>query len=268
MPELPEIEVIKNKLKTLILNDPIKYAYITPRILAYPKIPSEKLPIPENTTISDISSKGKYLIFELSDKSKIILHLRISGRISLEHYNSTAFILTFKNAPDISVIDPNLYARIWYITANDNINTACPEITKLGIEPFDNDFNAKYLKSVIANRRCGIKTILTNQKIIAGIGNSYADEILFRAKISPQRKCKDISDTDIKKLAEIIPEYLRSIIDYDNIVVDHYLHSEMMEFNENYDFRVHNKSICKCGTNICMEKTNNRNTFWCPNCQT
>jgi len=214
--------------------------------------------------IENIERRGKFLIIKLS-KHKIIIHLMLHGSIkyvlpSVNIKKNAAALIRFDDGTVLEMSETGSKKRMSiYILPH---NELLKQIENLGIEPLENDFTIEKLKSLLQKESKQIKSFLCDQKKIVGIGNAYADEILWQAGISPFKITTKLDKTEIKNLHRAIIAVLKWAIDQ---VRDRGI-SEKRDF-----LIVHNKGgkACpKCGDLILSVQFSNRETFYCPKCQT
>lgn len=273
MPELPEVETIKNELKSFLINKKIIGIKLeNKKIIGYPK---EKDFLKEivDKKILDINRKGKYLIFKLSDNYNLIFHLRLSGRLIYSgepkeevKYTRIKFLL---NKGVLSFSEPRLLGRV-YLYKNNRIPEVLSSLNNLGKEPLMPEFNFQYLKDKIKNRNTNIKSLLLDQRIASGVGNIYSDEALFCAKINPKRKGSSLKDNEIKRLVKCLKRIIKLAIIKKGTSISDYLRPNGKEGSfQNYlkVFRREGEECVRCNGKIMRIKINNRSSFFCPNCQ-
>ena len=268
MPELPEVETVKNELKKKLLKkriDDIKIFY--DGIIATDLISFKKNII--NEEIVDITRRGKFLIFELSDYY-LVSHLRMEGKYFIKNTHDQVskhdHIIFIFDDFELRYNDTRKFGKM-YLVDKDKLYTLTP-LSKLGLEPWDKSLDSNYLKNKF-DSGTAIKTLLIDQSIISGIGNIYADEILFLSKINPLKRGKDLNNKE-----------LNSIIDNTRIVLEQgiknkgttiHSFSSLGETGHNQDsLLVHTKegfSCTICGSIIKKTRVNGRGTYYCPKCQ-
>jgi len=269
MPELPEVETVKNTLKRLTLNDTIKSVDIYhDNIIEYPSIKKFKNQI-KNQTIRDIDRRGKWLIFKLDDYY-LLSHLRMEGKYFLkenepkEKHEHVVFKL--KSGKELRYRDTRKFGKMHLIEI-DKINNIGP-LLYLGLEPWD--LTEDYLLNSFRNKRIPIKTILLDQSIIAGIGNIYADEILFLCRINPLKETGLITKKEIVNIIANTIKVLGEAITKGGTTIRSYQSSEGVDGLFQQELLVHNreKEACKkCETIIKKIVVRGRGTYFCPKCQ-
>lgn len=211
MPELPEIETIKHVIEPQITGLAIEKATVLrPEVIAHPAA-DEFCKAVTGQTVLAMERRGKYLIFHLTQKSRVILHLRMTGCLlvappgcPMERH--THVVLQFSNGMELRFSDTRRFGRFWLIPFGEEDTDS--GIGKLGPEPFSAGCNAGYLQARLGKREKAIKACLLDQSVVAGIGNIYSDEILFRANINPARPAGSLTAAEWQCLAAEIPQCL------------------------------------------------------------
>ena len=272
MPELPEVETVKETLKKLILNKKITNVKINyPNIIEYPNSDEFKKQI-INETIIDMKRRGKWLMFELNNYY-LLSHLRMEGRyyfkqIGDEELKHEHVIFELDKKYELRYIDARKFGKMHLLPKN-NIEDVKP-LNELGLEPWDNNLNIKYLKEKYKNKKLPIKTVILDQSIIVGIGNIYADEILFLSKINPLKKANLLADKDLENIIKYTREVLERAIKDGGTTIKSYESSEGVHGRFQANLLVHNHEgeKCKnCLSKIIKIRVGGRGTYYCPTCQ-
>ena len=286
MPELPEVEIVKQSLNKKIKGKVINKVLVKNRNLRI-KVPTNFEIYLRGKRIIKVDRFSKYLLFHLSDKSYCIIHLGMSGTIHLvqESENIKFTNLSFYNNPHLPKKHNHIqfFFRKFKIIYNDprrfgfvifilNKKKLLKYFSNYGPEPFSPLFNIKYLIRCLKKKEKNIKNFLLDQKFVAGIGNIYASEILFRCKINPEKKGKDLDFVDCKNIIRISRLVLKkaikaggsSIRDFKNIK------GNQGEFQKK--FKVYSRENKKClstgCTGLIIKKIiSNRSSFFCNLCQ-
>lgn len=270
MPELPEVETVKNGLLKKVKNKKITNSNILYEgIIAYPT--KEKF-IREikDQTINDIKRKGKFLIFELDDYF-LISHLRMEGKYFIKDPKEIInkhdhVIFTLDDNEELRYNDTRKFGKMYLVKKNELDKTP---LQKLGLEPWDENLNIKYLKEKL-NKNIAIKTLLLDQTIITGIGNIYADEILFLSKINPQTKGKELTDNNLENIINNTKIILEKAISLGGTTIHTYKAVDGITGRFQQELLVHGKKdeLCpNCQNKIIKIVVNTRGTYYCPNCQ-
>ncbi len=268
MPELPEVETIK---KSLAVNEGArisKIEIIRPDIIRTRDFEPEAV---HGLTIDSFRRRGKYLIITLAGSDYYILvHMGMSGRFyMLEGQDEVAekhvhLILQLDNGKKMVFQDPRRFGGVWLLRNPDTI------ICKLGKEPLNRDFCTAYLRSIIENRRIAIKTLILDQKLIAGIGNIYADEALFLARIRPDRAAGSLADEEVVRLNRAIKKVLRKGIEKRGTTFRDYRdgNNDRGGFQEHLQVYGREGEKCLvCGSLIIREQIGGRSSHYCESCQ-
>lgn len=270
MPELPEVETVRNGLKKKVLNKKITNCKVLYNgIIAYP---NEQCFVKQisNQTINDILRKGKFLIFELDDYF-LVSHLRMEGKYFIkeptEELNKHDHVIfTLNNEEELRYNDTRKFGKMHLVKKDELDKTP---IKKLGLEPWDELLTKEYLKSKL-NKKKPIKTLLLDQTIITGIGNIYADEILFLSKIHPETEGKNLTNKNLTDIINNTKIILEKAIESGGTTIHTYTSVDGITGRFQQELLVHNKksSPCPiCKTEIIKIVVNGRGTYYCPKCQ-
>lgn len=265
MPELPEVETVRNYLKKNILNKKI----INIDVL-YPKMIENDLKFFKDSLINnyfiDIKRKGKYLIFE-TNNNYLISHLRMEGKFNIKNKDDIItkheHVIFYFDDFTLRYDDTRKFGRMKIINKDDldkYFSNLGPDANKV------KNINEIYNKIHKSNNM--IKTILLDQSIISGIGNIYADEILFDSKISPFKKGKDLSFSEIENILKSSEKILNEAIKYKGTTIKSFTSAYHQKGSYQDYLMVHTKNTClKCGKPILKNKINGRSTYYCEVCQ-
>lgn len=272
MPELPEVETVRQGLKQKLLKRTIKEAIIIyDGIIEYPKKEEFTTKI-KNQKINDIDRYGKWLIFILDDYY-LLSHLRMEGKYfiknSKEDYQKHEHVI-FKldNNEDLRYMDVRKFGKMHLIKKED-IKKIGP-LTSLGLEPWDNKLNTSYLKEKYQKKKLPIKTVLLDQNIIVGIGNIYANEILFLSHINPYTKAQDLTDNELDNIIKYTKKVLEQAIKEGGTTIRSYSSVNGVHGLFQQKLNVHSKEgepCPNCKKNITKVKIGGRGTYYCENCQ-
>ena len=269
MPELPEVETTIKGLDE-IKNHIIHKVIIHTKQLRF-KVPyniNKKL---KNSKISKIKRIAKYIVIESDSNFSLIIHLGMSGRLKLisnkfKRDKHDHFELILYNNKIIIYNDPRKFG---FIDIVETVNLKKKKyISNLGIDALSKKLNYSYLSNKISKSEVPIKQILLNQKIISGIGNIYASEILFDAKISPLLPGNKLRISHIMKLICSIRKILKKAIKFGGSSIRDYKSADGTLGNFQKNFKVYNKEGKKIGKNSILRIIQyGRSTFYCPNIQ-
>jgi formamidopyrimidine-DNA glycosylase len=269
MPELPEVETIKNELLPHVIGRRITGITLPwEGIVRRPSLEEFRFRL-VGREITALSRRGKYLIFSLGNGKTLITHLKMTGSLLVKASPSepekfTRAIIHLDNGSEIHFRDPRKFGVMWLV---DNENTV---IGKLGPEPLSTDFTPQLLAQRLKKRTAPIKALLCDQTLIAGIGNMYADEALFAAGIHPLRKGGDLSPDELERLHRAIRQILGAAIGNKGASIENYFRPDGTEGTAQFEFKVAHRrgQTCPtCGTPLQRIPIRNRGSYFCPRCQ-
>lgn len=272
MPELPEVETVKETLKKLVVNKKITDVVINyENIIEYPLADEFKKRI-VNEKINDIKRRGKWLMFDL-DNYYLLSHLRMEGKyffkgIKDEHLKHEHVIFTLGGKYELRYLDTRKFGKM-HLIEKDKVYDQKP-LNELGKEPWDKELNSTYLKEKYKNKKLPIKTVILDQSIIVGIGNIYADEILFLSKINPLKKANLLEICELENIIINTKKVLDEAILNGGTTIRSYESSEGVHGRNQNNLLVHNREreACpNCKTEIIKIRVGGRGTYYCPTCQ-
>lgn len=271
MPELPEVETVKEKLKPRLINRQILDVEVRwNNIVVDINIDDFKTKL-KGQVFTNINRRGKWLVFELTNYS-LLVHLRMEGKFFFkeknEEMNKHEHIIFKLDDIDLRYHDTRKFGKMYLLDKID-IESKKP-LNELGLEPFDDRLTVKYLKDKYRRKSLPIKEVLLDQKIIVGIGNIYANEILFLSRINPYVKANSLNDKEIRIVIDKTREVLEKAIKLEGTTIRSYvsLDDKKGEFQD--ELMVHGRLNlpCKiCGTKIDKVFIGGRGTYYCPTCQ-
>lgn len=277
MPELPEVETVCRGLNELTQGQVFQGGEVLlERSIAHPVSMAAFWQGLKDTKIQQWQRRGKYLLAELSSGGWLGVHLRMSGQLlwlkqdePLAKHTRLRFF--FPNEQELRFIDLRTFGRVWWVSPEYEPETIITGLKKLGVEPFSDQFTPNYLQAQLNNRRCAIKTALLDQKVVAGMGNIYADEALFFSQISPLREARGLSDTEIENLHQGILSVLKTGIEEGGTTFNSFLN--LLGVNGNYMGKAwvygrEGENCRLCQGVIQRQKINGRSSHFCPQCQT
>jgi len=267
MPELPEVETIKNELAPWVVGQSFTQVTIIDARLVCGCSAEEVCRGLIGQSVESLERLGKYLIFHLSNDKSLIMHLRMTGSLLLsprgvDRYVRAIFYLP--NGQCLVFSDRRRLGKIWLV---DDANVV---VGKLGPEPLDECFTPEILEQRLRRHHIPLKAALLDQCIVAGIGNMYADEALFAAKIHPIRKTDALLPEEMRTLHNSICKVLQAAIGSKGASVDTYVRPEGELGTAHFDFKVAHKGgePCPvCGSTIERCVVQNRGSYFCPKCQ-
>ncbi len=269
MPELPEVETVKNELAPHILGR--KFSGVTllwDGIVKAPSIEEFRSRL-TGQTITGLSRHGKYLMLALDNDDLLVIHMKMSGSLLLSRDSKelpkyTRAVFHLDGGTHIFFRDPRKFGRVWLVRDQTTVTS------KLGPEPLEPEFTPQVLAGRFKNRKAPIKALLHDQSVIAGIGNMYADEALFAAKISPLRSGGSLTPEEVKRLHHAIQHTLHTAIDNKGASIVNYYRPGGETGTAHFEFKVahrRGKNCPNCGGPIQRITVRNRGTYFCPKCQ-
>ena len=264
MPELPEVETVVKELRKKITREVFsEFTSLWPKSFV-----SDKNLSLINREIIKISRKGKYILIKL-DQNYLLTHLRMTGQLIVteslpENTNHLRLIFKFVSGKFLLFFDLRKFGRVYH--------TATPDLVlkNIGIDALSKELDLQTFRDLVKDRKTSVKSFLLNQKYIAGFGNIYIDESLFRAKIHPQSRLSDLSSTEIRILFdESRKVLLKSISRMGSTISDYKTTGGGFGTNQNY-FKIYKREgfpCCRCKSTIKKSKVAGRGTHYCPNCQ-
>ena len=271
MPEIAEVETVRQTLRKRILRKKIKNV----NVLYERMIESDIQEFKNNLLgfeFTDILRKGKWLLFEIGDYY-LCSHLRREGKYSIKNSSDEInkhehVIFTFEDNTDLRYHDTRKFGRMNLVLKKD-IDTV-EGVRKQGIEPIDSKLSKEYLYDNFKKRRLPMKTLLLDQTIISGLGNIYADEVLFAAKINPLKVGSDITLNECQRIVDSSKKIIEEAIKCGGTTIKSYTSSLGVtgRFQQNLMAHKRENQECKnCQTIIKRIVVGGRSTYYCENCQ-
>lgn len=275
MPELPEVESLRRLLEESILGRVFVQASVREPRLRRNLAPDFATTI-AGRKVEGIGRRAKYLIFALSGAHRMLVHLGMSG--SLSHRQARADTLPFNPRHDHVEIalddgsllvynDPRRFGLMKLYTDADLADAV--ELQGLGPEPLD-AFTSDHLWQASRGRTAAIKNLIMDQRVVAGVGNIYASEILFRARVRPTRRAGKVTRAEIERIAEITPQVLKEAIGSRGTTFRSYRDSHGEPGRFSTQLRVYDRAgeaCVDCGKAIRSVVVGQRSSFYCPKCQ-
>jgi formamidopyrimidine-DNA glycosylase len=271
MPELPEVETIRRQLAPYLEGRMLERLDILDARWCEPAEPGSLEHAVRGRRIERVSRRGKYLLLDLEDDIHVAMHLRMTGTLLLAREDDQPYVrarfvleggkrLLFRDVRRFGtgVVLLGAEARDAYFDA------------RLGPEPLDPDFTTDALRALARGRRAPVKGFLLNQERIAGIGNIYADEALFRARIHPLRPVGLLRRPQIAALRDAVVDALRAGIDAKGASIDDFRHTDGAEGSFQDEFLVYGREgepCPRCGRPIKKLRLGGRGTYFCSWCQ-
>jgi formamidopyrimidine-DNA glycosylase len=265
LPELPEVETIVRELAPKIVGRTIQEL----KIFSTNVTSSNQKDIPavvQGKTINNLTRRGKYICFSFKNNITLTLHLKMTGRLVFRPKNTDQKYIRAQILLDgetsLYFIDVRKFGRLQLWQVDKSL------LPELGPEPLNTLAVWEVLKAIKSTR--AIKTVLLDQKVLAGLGNIYADEVLFRARIHPLKPASDLSTPHRKKLSNLIPLILLEAIENQGTSISDYRTPDDKKGKNQFQLRVYGRAAMpclKCHKSIQRIKVNGRSSHFCPKCQ-
>jgi len=266
MPELPEVETVLRGLKRKIGGMPIcqldslyNGTVIYDNEIVQPLFPAK---------VTEYERRGKYIILHLESKNALIIHLRMTGKLiyTEEEDNEARHIralLSLAGCARVLFNDIRTFGKI-IVTPINKIANHLPE---LGPEPLSEEFTGEYLKQTLVKKTAPIKNVLLDQSVVAGLGNIYVCEILYRAKIKPEAQANKLTLNKLKVIVTYTQQVLKEAIANNGTSVSDYRQIDDKTGSFQNFLQVYQKETCPRGHKIKRIKQAGRSSFYCPVCQ-
>lgn len=282
MPELPEVETVLRGISPILEGNQIDYAQVNRPDLRRP-FPNNLAKRLKNRKINFLHRRSKYILIDLSGGETLIMHLGMSGRIIISqkvagtfHHNTNHsqkhdhFVLHLKDNHQLTFNDPRRFGVI-DLLRTENLELS-GMLSQIGPEPLSNSFNEAYFVSTLRVKKTNIKSALLDQRVVAGLGNIYVCEALFRAGISPKRQALRISHKKLSSLVPIIKEILLEAISSGGSSLRDFRNAsgDLGYFQHSFDVYGREDQDCyntECDSKIKRITQAGRSSFYCSNCQ-
>ena len=270
MPELPEVETTRRGLAPLVIGQRVASVVVRNRALRRP-VPRELPRMISGATIRGLARRGKYLLFDCGTGT-LILHLGMSGRLWVASSAAALnahdhFDLLLENGTVVRLRDPRRFGLVLWQKGDPQ---AHPLLANIGPEPFSPDFDASWLHRATRKRSAAIKLVLMDSHVVAGVGNIYANEALFRAGIPPRMAVRRLNLQRCGILVEKIRETLELAIGAGGSTLRDYVASDGQAGYFQDQFLVYDRAgepCFRCGAKVKGIRQGQRSTFYCPQCQ-
>ena len=273
MPELPEVETVVRYLRTKVIDQKIKNINLIYSGVLKNSNESQFIKYLQNEKFLDVTRKGKFIIFHLSNNKCFVVHLRMEGKLFVQPLDSQPnfkqLICEFTLEKEILRFYDTRKFGTFEIIDEDKFQDL-KSVSKLAMDANTDLFTPEYLFNITRKSKIAIKTFLLDQSNVAGIGNIYVNEILFDSKILPTRPTNEVTYDECVEIVKFSKKILNKSIENNGTTIHTYKFSEYESGGYQEFLHVHglkNKSCKCCGNNIIFAKVNGRGTFYCRNCQ-
>jgi len=272
MPELPEVETIRRQLAPALEGRRLERLEVLDPRWCGPAEPAALEDAVEGRLIERLERRGKYLIVELEDEIHLVMHLRMTGNLLLardgEGRPHLRARLSLDSGERVLFADVRRFGTGVVLLGDDALDQYFR--ARLGVEPLSPDFTAEALRALARGRRLPVKAFLLSQERVAGVGNIYADEALFRARIHPLRPVGTLKRPQITELRDAVVASLEAGIDAKGATIDDFRHADGAEGGFQDRFLVHlreGEPCVRCGATIRKMRAGGRGTYVCERCQ-
>jgi formamidopyrimidine-DNA glycosylase len=275
MPELPEVETIRRQLAERLPGRSLARVQVADPLLVAPEAPAAFAATLAGRRVGPVGRRGKYLLLGLDGGDMLALHLRMTGQLwwtpgapdpALSHVRAR---FDLDDGSALVFADTRRFGRAWVLPAR-MAGRRRYWAARAGVEPLSTGFTARRLGALLAGRRAAIKPLLLDQRLVAGIGNIYADEALFQARIHPLRAAGDLEPRGVGRLHRAVRDRLRAGIASGGASIDRYRDTLGRPGAMQDLLRVHRHAgepCPRCGTAILKTRVGGRGTYHCPRCQ-
>jgi formamidopyrimidine-DNA glycosylase len=274
MPELPEVETIRARLAPSLTGRRIEHVEIADARLPRPDRPEAVAARLAGERIVDVGRRGKYLIFAFESGRHLLVHLRMTGNVQYPAeggFDADPYrraVVKLDDGSDVAYRDVRRFGTWSLLEPGESEEYIAQR--RLGREPFERGFTTAALEKVLAGRKAPIKAALLDQRAAAGIGNIYADEALWRARIHPLRAAGTLTRAELAALRKGIRDALAMGIERQGASLRDYRDPRGRRGRMQDDFRVYGRAgepCHRCGTPIEKIRAAGRGTWYCPSCQ-
>jgi formamidopyrimidine-DNA glycosylase len=273
MPELPEVESVRRQLEPALVGRRFEHVTIDDPRLVRPYEPAEVAAELEGERVEAVERRGKYLVVRFESGRVLLIHLRMTGSLlhaaagSLEDDPHRRAVVTLEDGSDVAYRDVRRFGT-WLLLEPGEAEPYLSE--RVGDEPLDTLFTAARLGERLADRKTSLKAALLDQRTLAGMGNIYVDEALWRAKLNPLRPASDLDRAELRRLHRSIRAALEHGLARQGSTLRDYRLPDGSGGSMQDEFRVYGRGgepCDRCGTPISRTRVAGRTTWFCPTCQ-
>jgi formamidopyrimidine-DNA glycosylase len=271
MPELPEVETIRRQLAPLVEGRVLERLEIDDPRWCLPLAPEALRDAVEGRRVERLGRRGKYLVWELEDEAFLLMHLRMTGTLLHDPPEGTLYgrvRFALDDGHELRFCDPRRFG-----TGELALGAAALDeffASRLGIEPLGDGLDGRALRALARGRRAPVKAFLLDQRHIAGVGNIYADEALFRARIHPLRPAGTLTRAQCEALAGAVRDALGAGLAAGGATIDDFRHADGDHGAFQDEFLIHRREgepCGECGTTVVKMVVGGRGTYVCERCQ-
>ena len=273
MPELPEVETVRRRLAPALEGHSFERVEITDPRLTRPHDPYEVSRELEGERVAKVDRRGKYLIVRFESGRALLIHLRMTGSLrhagkgELREDSHRRAVVRLDDESDVAYRDVRRFGT-WLLLEPSEVDTYID--ARVGREPLDDSYKAKHLAERLETRRAPIKAALLDQRTVAGVGNIYADEALWRARVHPLTPANELTPDEVKAVHKGVRAVLQAGVRHQGSTLRDYQLPDGSSGTAQDKFKVYGRAglPCeRCGTPVDKIRVAGRGTWYCPSCQ-
>jgi formamidopyrimidine-DNA glycosylase len=273
MPELPEVETIRLTLEPRLVGRTFARVDIDDARLVRPFEPRSVAAELEGERVSALERRGKYLVVRFDSGRALLIHLRMTGSLrhaprgTLDDDRYRRAVVKLDDESDVAYRDVRRFGT-WLLLEPEELEPYLAQ--KVGVEPLERGFTSRWLAQRLHGRRAPLKAALLDQRTVAGLGNIYVDEALWRARLHPLRPAESLDASEVATLTRAVKEALRAGVRRQGATLRDYATPDGTRGSMQDRFRVYGRGgepCHRCGTPIDKIRVGGRGTWYCPTCQ-
>jgi formamidopyrimidine-DNA glycosylase len=282
MPELPEVEVIRRDLEKEVVGREIRSVEVrntknAMRVIRRHRRRRDLEDPLAGTTVTAVARRGKYLVFHLDadDDLALVVHLGMSGQLlqsapGAGYENHTHVVFDLADGGQLRFVDPRTFGEMFVTTIEEDGEVK--ELRRLGLDPLESQLTWQHFSEFLSGHRVKLKSLLMDQRFVAGIGNIYSDEILYLAGLHPNRGCDTLSDTEVRRLYRAMQEVLQEAIRHRGTSADDEQYRDLYGAAGDHRsflqvYQREGQPCRRCRTPIERGRWSSRSMYFCPKCQ-
>lgn len=271
MPELPEVETIRRSLAPVVEGRRVSGLEVLDPRWCRPLAPAGLSDAVQGRTVDALRRRGKYLIFALSGELFLVCHLRMTGNFLYGAPADTPYqraVIALDDGHSLRYCDVRRFGTAELLAGEPALDSYLER--RLGVEPLEGGLDGRLLRALASGRRAPVKSFLLDQRMVAGIGNIYADEALYRAQVHPLRAAGSLRPGQYEQLSRGIVEALTAGLDAGGATIDDFRHPDGLYGSFQDEFQVHRREgepCGRCGREIRKLTVGGRGTYVCESCQ-
>lgn len=268
MPELPEVETIRRALAPVVEGNVLRSLEVLDPLWCEPAAPAELADAVNGRRVERLARRGKWIDLELADEVHLVMHLRMTGNLLVADEAPYTRVRFDFGSERVLFTDPRRFGTGVVLLGDEARDDYFS--TRVGVEPLDPEFTADALRAQARGRKQPVKAFLLTQERVAGVGNIYADEALFRARIHPLRPVGTLKRAQIEELRDAVIRVLNDGIDAKGASIDDFRNPDGAKGSFQDRFLVHlreGEPCVRCGRTIVKMRAAGRGTYVCPSCQ-